>query len=245
MGQFLRNLWHASDKHFKTFGRKYEILHLPFSLLIDLLHLLGVLSTTHNWDQSTTSLMQRYHEYFVGFITNRSCPLALIWLSTWTGIHIKHLSSLPPSVLQLSLSTIHNNGINASVQGLKQIFPDFKTKRYLSWQWWVYVLFSYWQSHSALCFSSALFFVPSALHLFLFSTLHSHSAVPFSSLPTRRTQYVGSNSGEVKSKVSLCLLRFVRIKARRLLRSSHKLCSCPQGAENERQRWRRKGHWGH
>lgn len=94
MGQFLGNLWHASDKHIKTFGRKYEILHLPFSLLIDLLHLLGVLSTTHNWDQSTTSLMQRYHEYFAGFITSRSCPLALIWLSTWTGIHIK-LSSLP------------------------------------------------------------------------------------------------------------------------------------------------------
>lgn len=41
-GQFLGNLWHASDKHNKTFGRKYEICCPP--LLVDLLHLLGILS---------------------------------------------------------------------------------------------------------------------------------------------------------------------------------------------------------
>lgn len=47
---------------------------------------------------------------------------------------------------------------------------------------------------------------------------------------------MGSNSGEVRSKVSLCLLSSGRIKARRLLRNSHKVCSCLLGVERGRER---------
>lgn len=181
------------------------------------------------------------YEYFAGSTTNHICPLALIWLASPTGIHIIHPSSSSPSVLHPSLIAIHNNSIKTSIQGLSWIIPDFKNKRYPSWRWWICVLFSYWQSRSARSLSSFFFVLcplrPASLS---FSTLLSHPALPFSSLPTRRAQYVGSNSGEVRSKVSHCLLSPGRIKARRLLRNGHKVCSCLQGVKKERGSRRRE-----
>lgn len=146
-------------------------------------------------------------------------------------------SSSSPSVLHPPLIAIHNNSIKTSIQGSSRIIPDFKNKRYPSWQWWIYVLFSYWQSHSA-CSLSSFFFVlcPLCSASLSFSTLLSRPALPFSSLPTRREQYVGSNSREVRSKVSLCLLNPGRIMARRLLRIGHKVCSCLQVVKRERGR---------
>lgn len=84
-------------------------------------------------------------------------------------------------------------------------------------------------------FSPSFVLCPLRLASLSFSTLLSHPALPFSSLPTRRAQYVGSNSGEVRSKVSLCLLSPGRIKARRHLRNGHKVCSCLQDVKRERE----------
>lgn len=130
---------------------------------------------------------------------------------------------------------IHNNSIKTSVQGLSPIIPDFKTKdihlgkgAFTS---------SHWQSHSTRSQPSpfSLFSVPSARRLFAFSTLLSLSR----SMLTGGAQYVGSNGGEARSKVSLCLLSRERIKAGRLLRNGHKVCSLPAGCkEPERERER-------
>lgn len=50
---------------------------------------------------------------------------------------------------------------------------------------------------------------------------------------------MGSNGGEARSKVSLCLLSRERIRAGRLLRNGHKVCSLPAGCkEPERERER-------
>lgn len=225
----------------EIFGGKYEIFQPPSSpplwfvtscgLLVSQSQLRSKCYTSH----ATISFLS---EHFAGSTTNHICPLALIWLSSPKGIHIAHPSS-SPSVLHPSLIAIHNNGIETSAQGLSWNIPDFKHKRYPSWQWCIYVLFSYWQSHNAcaLAFHLSLFFIPFALHLLLFP----HLALPFSSLLTRRAQYVGSNSGEVRSKVSLCLLNPERIKARRLLRNGHKVCSwqhTTQREQEERGIWR-------
>lgn len=217
----------------KTFGRKYEIFQPPSSLPLWFVTSCGLLvsqSQLRSKCYTSHAKISFLSEHFAGSTTNHICPLALIWLSSPKGIHITHPSS-STSVLHPSLIAIHNNGIKTSVQGLSRIIPDFKHKRYPSWQWCTYVLFSYWQSHNAcsLTFRLSLFFVPFALHLLL----SPHLALPFSSLLTRRAQYVGSNSGEVRSKVSLCRLNPGRIKARRLLRKGHKVCSCLPGVKTE------------
>lgn len=172
------------------------------------------------------------YEHFAGSTTNHICPLALIWLSSPTGIHIMHPSSSSPSVLHPSLNAIHNNSIKTSIRGFSRIIPDFKNKRYPSWQWWIYVLLSYWHSACSLSSFFPLYSVPSALRLLL--SPPCSLTLPFSSLPTRRAQYVGSNGREVRSKVSLCLLSPGRIKAGRLLRNGHKVCSCLPGVKRRR-----------
>ena len=107
----------------------------------------------------------------------------------------------PASVLHPSLIVIHNNSIKTSIQGLSPVIPDFKTKdihlgkgAFMS---------SYWQTHSTRSQPSpfSLFSVPSARRLFAFSTLLSLSR----SMLTGGALYVGSNGGEARSKVALCL----------------------------------------
>ena len=46
---------------------------------------------------------------------------------------------------------------------------------------------------------------------------------------------MGSNGGEARSKVSLCLLSRQRIKARRLLRNCHKERPLPAGCRESRE----------
>lgn len=119
------------------------------------------------------------YEYFAASITTHMCPLALIWLSPSTEVHMILPSSSSPSVPYPSLIMIHNNIIKTSIQGLRWTIPDFKNKRYPSWQQWIYVLFSYWQSHRELSLSSALFFVPFIVHLFLFPPCSLTRTCPF------------------------------------------------------------------
>lgn len=210
MRKLPENFRHALDNDMKTFKGKYEIRPPPFFpplwFITSCGHLVSRSSLRSKWyfahaERSFfTNILQVPSQIF--------CPLALIWPSP----------SSSPSVLRSSLIVIHNNAIKTSIQGLRWIIPDFKNKRYPSWQRWIYVLFSYWQSHRALS---------------LPSTPHLSPSPPCSCSRTRRSQYVGSNSREVRSKVSFSLLSLRRIKARRLLRKSQKVSSCLRAVRRE------------
>lgn len=128
------------------------------------------MSANPNWDQSATPLRHIIPFWtLAGPTTNHICPLALIWLSSPKGIHIIRPSPSHPSVLHPSFVAIHNNCMKMLTQGFSRIIPDFKQERYPSWQRVRYVLFSYWQSHSAhaLAFFSLFFFplLPASLAL--------------------------------------------------------------------------------
>lgn len=132
------NFRHASDKDIKTFGGKYEIFlppSFPSSLICNILwaSCQPLLTEIKVLPLSCRDII--LYEYFAGSTTNHICPLALIWLSSPTGIHIIHPSSSSPSVLHPSLIAIHNNSIKTSIQGLSRIIPDFKNKRYPSRRW--------------------------------------------------------------------------------------------------------------
>lgn len=171
------------------------------------------------------------YEHFAGFTTSNICPLALIWLSSLTGIHIIQPSSCSPSVLHPSLITIHNNSIKTSIQGLSWIIPYFKNKRYPSWQWWIHVLFSYWRSAFSLCSMSPLLCVSCILHLGL-----SPGPALFFPVDQKSTICGIKRQGSEEQSVSLSPLSPGRIRARRLLRNSHKVCSCLPGVNKKRER---------